>query len=66
MEKSTKDPVKKSVVAKMTLTLTPKEIHDKIQKKAFELYKKRGRTKGSDWNDWFEAERIVMSDLKNP
>lgn len=65
MEKKSKDLLKKSVVATMILTLTPEEIHDKIQKKAFELYRKRGRIKGSDWDDWFEAERIVMSELKN-
>ena len=67
MKKNEKEQLKKSVTANLTLTLTPKEIHDKIQKKALELYRKRreqGKT-GSDWDDWFEAERIVKTELKN-
>lgn len=65
MIRKEKEPLKKSVVANLTLTLTPKEIHNKIQKKAFELYKKRQGKSGSDWDDWFEAEHIVKSEIKN-
>lgn len=34
----------------------------KIQKKAYELYKERGYSNGSDWADWFEAESLVESE----
>ncbi|MDD5006167.1 MAG: DUF2934 domain-containing protein [Candidatus Omnitrophica bacterium] len=33
----------------------------RIQKKAYELYVKRGYSHGNDWSDWFEAERLVKS-----
>lgn len=36
-----------------------KELHEKIQKRAYELYEKRGATPGNDWADWFEAEKSV-------
>jgi hypothetical protein len=32
-----------------------------IQKKAYELFEKRGRAHGNDWKDWLEAERIIKS-----
>lgn len=38
------------------------DLHEKIQKKAYTLYKKRGFSHGSDWADWFEAERDVNSE----
>lgn len=65
MKKKVNEPLKRSVIATMVLTLTPEEIHNKIQKKAFKLFKKRAHVLGNDWDDWFEAERIVMSELKN-
>ena len=30
---------------------------DDIARRAFELYERRGRTDGYDWEDWFQAER---------
>ena len=41
--------------------LSPKEIEEKIRKKAYELYLKRGGQHGRSWNDWLEAERLVKS-----
>ncbi|GEM_PF-3380577 len=32
-----------------------------IEKKAYELYEERGGNHGKDWNDWFEAEKIVTA-----
>jgi hypothetical protein len=32
----------------------------RIERKAYELYEKRGRVHGLDIEDWFEAERVVM------
>lgn len=32
-----------------------------IQEKAHELFERRGRIHGHDWQDWFEAEKIVKA-----
>lgn len=45
-------------------TSNSQELHQRIQKKAFELYTKRGYGHGSDLKDWLEAERIVLSELR--
>ena len=34
-----------------------------VQKKAFEMYEKRGCNPGSDLEDWLNAERLVKEDL---
>ena len=39
--------------------LTQAELHDMIEKKAYELFEKRGQGHGRDWDDWHEAEAIV-------
>ena len=36
-------------------------LQERIQRKAYELYEKRGRVDGNDLSDWFEAERLVKS-----
>lgn len=33
--------------------------HDLIAIKAHELWLNRGLSHGSDWSDWFEAERLL-------
>ncbi len=35
------------------------ELHRMIEQKAYELFEKRGRIHGNDWEDWFVAERLV-------
>ena len=35
-----------------------------IAEKAYELYQSRGRTHGHDLDDWLEAERMVLAELK--
>ena len=35
-------------------------LHPDIAKCAYELYEARGRTKGNDLGDWFEAERQII------
>jgi hypothetical protein len=42
-------------------SMSQDELNAKIQAKAYELYQKKGCTPGNEWNDWFEAERIVKS-----
>jgi hypothetical protein len=37
------------------------EVNERIAAKAYELYEKRGYVHGHDWEDWFEAERLVLS-----
>lgn len=34
-----------------------------VEKKAYELYQKRGCQDGHDCDDWFEAEKIVESEM---
>lgn len=35
----------------------------RVERKAYELYEKRGCQHGCDWQDWFEAERIVEQQM---
>ncbi|OGW83858.1 MAG: hypothetical protein A2987_01860 [Omnitrophica bacterium RIFCSPLOWO2_01_FULL_45_10] len=44
-------------------TMTNDDIRRLVEKKAFELYEKRGRKTGHSMDDWLEAERIVKSKL---
>ncbi len=32
-----------------------------IQEKAYEIFERRGRVHGHDWEDWFAAEREVSA-----
>lgn len=42
-------------------SLSQDALYQTIQKKAYELFEKRGYSHGNDWQDWLEAERIVRS-----
>jgi hypothetical protein len=44
--------------------LGPEDLIVRIRMKAKELYMRRGQQKGRDWEDWFEAERMVLRDLR--
>ncbi len=35
----------------------------RVEKKAYELYEKRGCQNGHDCDDWFEAEKIVETEM---
>jgi hypothetical protein len=35
----------------------------RVEKKAYELFAKRGFNNGHDWEDWFEAQREVESEI---
>lgn len=39
-------------------------LFDQIQKKAYELYQKRGCQGGNEFKDWLEAEKIVRAQLQ--
>lgn len=36
---------------------------ERVEKKAYELFEKRGGQHGSDWQDWFEAQRLVEEEM---
>jgi Protein of unknown function (DUF2934) len=37
-----------------------KALSEMIEKKAYEIYEKRGGKHGKDLDDWLEAEKVVM------
>ena len=43
---------------------TSEALREAVQKKAFELYQKRGAVSGNEWQDWFDAENEVKRELK--
>jgi len=44
-------------------TLSSDDLRKLIEKKAYELYEKRGRKAGHSMNDWLEAERIIKGKM---
>ncbi len=46
-------------------TMTKEDVNKLIEKKAFELYEKRGRKGGHSMDDWLEAERIIKGKLSS-
>ncbi|MDD5633932.1 MAG: DUF2934 domain-containing protein [Candidatus Omnitrophica bacterium] len=56
---------KPEMARKSTLTSSGSgDLFSLIQKKAYELYTKRGYSHGNDQTDWYEAEKIVLRSLK--
>ncbi|MDP2913612.1 MAG: DUF2934 domain-containing protein [Candidatus Omnitrophota bacterium] len=43
--------------------MSKEDLNKLIEKKAFELYEKRGRKAGHSVDDWVEAERIIKGKL---
>jgi len=44
--------------------VSPEELYAMIEKKAFELYEKRGFSHGDDQADWYRAEKSVLTSIK--
>ena len=44
-------------------TITKQDIQKLVEKKAYELYEKRGKKAGHSTEDWLEAERIIKAQL---
>lgn len=44
-------------------TMSKEDINKLVEKKAFELYEKRGRKPGHTLEDWLEAERIIKGKI---
>lgn len=43
--------------------MSKEDLKKLVEKKAFELYEKRGRKAGHAVDDWLEAERIIKGKL---
>lgn len=41
----------------------PSIFGERVERKAYELYEKRGRQHGRDFDDWLEAEKIVEKEM---
>lgn len=41
------------------------EIHEMVEKKAYEIYENRGIKDGKALDDWLQAERMVRGERKN-
>ena len=44
-------------------TMSKEDLNKLVEKKAYELYEKRGKKAGHAMADWLEAERIVKGKL---
>ena len=64
-----KSPPKKQSIATKSRSKTPGNISSEefcamVQKKAYELFEKRGFYHGDDQADWYKAEKAVLTSLK--
>ncbi len=57
--------VLKSKTPKKGAKADEKAIHEMIEKKAYEIYEKRGMGHGKDLDDWLEAELIIKGKMRN-
>jgi hypothetical protein len=68
MTSSTKQSKKTTTSMRNPLAASPRSIElsdgmrDRIAKKAFELWQERGCRDGHDFEDWLDAEAIVMEE----
>ena len=46
-------------------SVTPIDLEGQIRERAYELYEERGRMDGQDAEDWFRAEREVLSRINH-
>ena len=69
MARSTKLTVKKKPSMRSSLAVSPQSIElsdsmrERIAKKAYELWQKRGYRDGRDLDDWLDAKIIVMEKI---
>jgi hypothetical protein len=69
MMSATKLTVKKKLSMRSPLAASPQPIErpngmrDRISKKALELWQDRGYRDGHDFEDWLDAEAIVMEEI---
>ena len=59
------DPVEQPVSAPPSEPSGPDEsTRDRIARRAYELYQRRGRAPGFDADDWYAAERELLADAQ--
>jgi len=59
--------IKKSNLSKSIRSETAVQdsaFRERIERKAYELYEKRGSSHGLDTEDWLEAERLVLAEIQ--
>lgn len=57
--------VKKETSARKSIKdLKSGELFSLIEKKAYEIFERRGYSHGQDQNDWYEAEKFVKANFK--
>ena len=57
-------PKKLKKESKASSQMSPEQIAELIQKKAYEIYCQRGHTPGNEMHDWLKAEEMVRHELK--
>lgn len=55
--------IKKALSLDNENRVSREEFMQLVQKKAYEIYKKRGCQSGNDLEDWLNAERLVKEDI---
>lgn len=67
MKRSEKKENKSAILRRKSAaepTVSEQELRELIAQKAYELYQKRGQDRGSDVEDWLEAEKLVLAQLE--
>jgi hypothetical protein len=41
-------------------------LQERIEKRAYELYLRRGQQSGYEFEDWIEAERQILAEIRSP
>jgi hypothetical protein len=45
--------------------ISEQQLRERVAQKAYELYQKCGQVQGRDLEDWLEAEKLVLAELKD-
>ncbi|MCC6758008.1 MAG: DUF2934 domain-containing protein [Candidatus Omnitrophica bacterium] len=49
--------------AKAAPVVDAQSFAERVEKKAYELYERRGCKIGQDWQNWFDAEKLVEDEM---
>ena len=58
------DPIALAIITNNDGRPDPYQFYQRITKKAYELYEKRGYRQGHELDDWLEAEDYIKEELK--
>ena len=50
-------------ISSIAMLFSPEEIHQLVEKKAYEIFEQRGYVHGHDLDDWLQAEQIIKTEL---